>query len=66
MHWFALHGHREAIAGLLRMGAAVDPPAVNMQTPLMWCVVRGNVELMLLLLDNGADIGTLTALLLTP
>jgi hypothetical protein len=38
LHWFALRNHTEAVMRLLDLGAAVDAPADNLQTPLMWCV----------------------------
>lgn len=66
IHYAVLRGRNEAAALLLQKGAEVDPGAI---TPLMFACGRGkkeNLELVDLLLENGADVNATDSLGRTP
>jgi ankyrin repeat protein len=56
LHWAALVGNKEFCKDALdREMIPVDAQATNLQTPLMWAVLRGHVRTARLLLEHKAD-----------
>lgn len=55
LHWAALVGNNEFVTAALANGIAVDSLATNLQSPLMWAVLRGHTTTARLLLEKGAD-----------
>jgi len=53
-HWAALFGASDFIRKVLQDGWPVDPRAKNGQTPLMWAGLRGHIETINVLVQNGA------------
>lgn len=56
LHWGALAGEPEIVARALAMGVPVDALPANRQTPLMWAIIRGQIEIMKMLLEAGANL----------
>lgn len=54
------------VRSLIAMGADVNAPRTNGNTPLFQAVLSGNVECMQLLIDAGADVNTACKMDLTP
>ena len=55
LHCATYHGHREVVEQLIAAGADVDALNDVDQTPLYWAVNRGDVALVKILLEAGAD-----------
>jgi len=56
LHWAALAGEVPFMQRGIDAGAVVDVQAANLQTPLMWAVIRGHVDVARVLIANGANI----------
>ena len=56
LHYACTNGHLDIALFLLDKGAAVDAPSPNETTPIMMAIRAGNIQLVRLLLDRGADI----------
>ena len=56
LHYACTNGHHDIALFLLDKGAVVDAPSPNETTPLMMAIRAGNIQLVRLLLDRGADI----------
>ena len=56
LHYACTNGHLDIALFLLDKGAVVDAPSPNETTPLMMAIRAGNIQLVRLLLDRGADI----------
>ena len=56
LHYACTNGHLDISLFLLDKGAAVDAPSPNETTPIMMAIRAGNIQLVRLLLDRGADI----------
>lgn len=55
LHWAALVGAKDMVILALANGVPVDCQANNLQTPLMWAVLRGHTHTARVLLENNAD-----------
>jgi len=55
LHWGALTGNELLVKQGLAEGAEADAAAANLQTPLMWAVIKGGVGVARLLLNSGAN-----------
>ena len=51
----ANNGHYQTCKFLIEQGAEVDALDIGYNTALHWAAMRGNVEIVNLLLQNGAD-----------
>jgi ankyrin repeat protein len=56
LHYACTNGHLDIALFLVDKGAAVDAPSPNETTPIMMAIRAGNIQLVRLLLDRGADI----------
>jgi ankyrin repeat protein len=56
LHYACTNAHLDIALFLLDKGAAVDAPSPNETTPIMMAIRAGNIQLVRLLLDRGADI----------
>ena len=56
LHYACTNGHLDIALFLLDKGAAVDAPSPNETTSIMMAIRAGNIQLVRLLLDRGADI----------
>ena len=54
--WAALHGHAEAVRELAQAGVDLESHAVLGFSPLFHAVMKGNIDLVVLLLEAGADV----------
>eukprot|EP00747_Dinoflagellata_sp_TGD_P212354 gnl/TRDRNA2_/TRDRNA2_85451_c0_seq4.p1 gnl/TRDRNA2_/TRDRNA2_85451_c0~~gnl/TRDRNA2_/TRDRNA2_85451_c0_seq4.p1 ORF type:complete len:639 (-),score=116.20 gnl/TRDRNA2_/TRDRNA2_85451_c0_seq4:41-1921(-) len=66
LHWGALVGNVEFIQHAIKAGVNVNAPATNLQTPLMWAVLRGWVPASRCLLDGKATLQVKDSLGATP
>ncbi|EPS44286.1 hypothetical protein H072_1729 [Dactylellina haptotyla CBS 200.50] len=55
IHAAALAGHDGIVAWLIDRGAVVDKPAEDLSTPLLDAVENGHIDVVNILLENGAD-----------
>jgi len=55
LHWAALVGNKDFVTLALSRGIPVDACASNLQTPLMWAVLRGHTATARILLEEKAD-----------
>lgn len=56
LHYASTNGHYDIALFLLDKGATVDAPSPNETTPMMMAIRAGNIQLVRLFLDRGADI----------
>jgi hypothetical protein len=56
LHWAALVGNKDFVKLALEKGIPVDTSATNLQTPLMWAVLRGHTATARVLLESKAEI----------
>lgn len=56
LHYACTNGHLDVALFLLDKGAVVDALSPNETTPLMMAIRAGNIQLVRLLLERGADI----------
>ena len=56
MHYAAKNGSLTVVLALISRGAGVDPPDVNLKTPLFVALENGKTAIARSLIELGADI----------
>jgi ankyrin repeat protein len=56
MHYAAKYGSLNVLLGLIGRGAGVDPPDVNLKTPLCVAIENNKTSVARSLIELGADI----------
>ena len=56
MHFAAGNGSHNSVLALISRGAGLDPPDVNLKTPLMISIENGKTKVAKSLIELGADI----------